>query len=117
MKKSFLYIILVAMAIGFTTCGGGDDDPASNACDITSFKDGAKDWDISGTTITGSYAKGASVNSVSPTIVTSPNATVQPESGITQDFSSGKTVTYIVTAEDGKTTKTYTAKAIVATTN
>lgn len=120
MKKLLLLNMLLAIAIGFTTCsgGGGDDEPSkSKACDITSFKDGTREWVINGTNITGSYPKGSNVNNVSPTIEVSKNAVVKPATGVGQDFSSGKTVTYTVTAEDGKTTKTYTAQATVATTN
>jgi hypothetical protein len=43
-----------------------------------------------------------------PTIEISPKAKITPATGIAQDFSSGKKVEYIVTAEDG-TVKKYTA--------
>ncbi|MEY8707146.1 PCMD domain-containing protein [Bacteroides faecichinchillae] len=43
-----------------------------------------------------------------PEIVVSNKATVNPESGVAQDFSAGKKVTYTVLAEDG-TAKTYVA--------
>lgn len=43
-----------------------------------------------------------------PTIEVSEKATVTPASGVAQDFSNGKTVTYTVTAENG-TKVTYTA--------
>jgi hypothetical protein len=53
------------------------------------------------------------LSSLAPTIEVSAGATVTPESGVAQDFSSGKEVVYTVTAEDGVTTKTWTAKATV----
>lgn len=43
-----------------------------------------------------------------PVITVSEKATVTPASGVAQDFSGGKTVTYTVIAEDG-TTRTYVA--------
>ena len=116
MKKSFIFSLVIAIAVGFTACGGGgDDEPAKSAeCNIITFKDGANSWSVAGNTITGNYPKGANVNNISPTIEVSPKATVSPASGAVQNFSDNKTVDYIVTAEDGKTTKKYTARAIVA---
>ncbi|MEI8175171.1 MAG: DUF5018 domain-containing protein [bacterium] len=49
---------------------------------------------------------GTNVTALSPTIITSPYATVSPASGTPQDFTNG--VAYTVTAENG-TTKDYTA--------
>ncbi len=122
MKKSFLYIILLAIAIGFTACGGGDDDPTpepskSKACDITSFKVGNDTWQVSGTNISFQYSKGTPQEDLTPIIVTSDKASVNPKSGVAQNFFTTEGVKYTVTAEDGTTTKTYTAKATVATTN
>ena len=67
--------------------------------------------------ISATYPKGTNVNNLSPVIRVSDKATISPASGVTQDFSNDKAVTYTVTAEDGKTSKTYTAKATVSTSN
>lgn len=49
------------------------------------------------------------LNKVTPAIVISKDAIISPNSGTECDFSAGKTVSYTVTSEDGKTIKTYTA--------
>ena len=112
MKTNILFSLLLTTVIILTACGGKDK---SSDCDVITFKDGDRSWSVSGNAITGNYPKGATVSNISPTIVVSPKATVSPKSGDVQDFSNDKTVTYTVTAEDGKTTKTYTARAIIAT--
>jgi len=56
------------------------------------------------------YPTGHELSSVSPTITVSPKATISPASGIAQNFADGRTVTYIVTAEDG-TRRDYIARA------
>lgn len=43
------------------------------------------------------------LKSLTPIIEISEKATVAPKSGVPQDFSAGKTVTYTVIAEDGTT--------------
>ncbi|MDR0566720.1 MAG: DUF5018 domain-containing protein, partial [Prevotellaceae bacterium] len=86
----------------------------SSACDVTSFSVGDKTWTIDGTNITVEYPAGADLTALTPTITLSPGATVSPESGVAQDFSAADGVAYTVTAEDGTTTKIYTAKATVA---
>ena len=112
-------MVLVA---GFTACkkkNGGDepDAPAKSAvCNIESFKVGTDTWQISGTSITFQYPKGTTPGSLTPTITVSDKASVNPASGAAQsDFFTANGVTYTVTAEDGTTKKTYTAKATVAT--
>lgn len=53
------------------------------------------------------------LKALTPTIETvSDKATVSPASGVKQDFSNGKVVTYTVTAEDG-TIKTYAASILI----
>ena len=112
MKKSFIIsVLLVALVAGFSSC---KKDDKSKACDITLFKVGNDAWNVSGTSISWIYPKGTEVSNLIPTIEVSAGARVNPESGKAQDFSSA--VTYTVTAEDGKTTKIYTAKATVSTT-
>jgi hypothetical protein len=76
--------------------------------DILSFTVSDATWVINGTDIT--YVYPASTTSLTPTIEVSPGATVNPASGVAQNFFTAQGVTYTVTAEDG-TRKTYTAKA------
>jgi hypothetical protein len=104
----------LAAVIGFGACKDKEKDK-SKACDITSFKDGSNNsWNISGDNITFIYCKTTTVGNINPTIVVSDKATYTPQGA--QDFSNEKVVEYKVTAEDGKTTKTYKAKATVGTT-
>ncbi len=56
---------------------------------------------------------GYDIRSLSPTFVLSPKATINPASGSTRNFTSP--VSYIVTAEDGSTTRTYSIKVFVPT--
>jgi len=49
---------------------------------------------------------------ITPIITLSPGATVNPASGVSQDFSNDKTVTYRVTAEDGIHYKDYVVSVI-----
>ena len=68
---------------------------------------------INGNSISFSVGSDATVQQLSalvPTITVSENATVSPASGSAVDFSQGA-VTFIVTAEDGVTTTSYTATA------
>jgi hypothetical protein len=105
-------ICVLALFAGLSSCGGKDNQSA--ACEIISFKVGDKPWDVSGTNISATYPKGTNVGSLAPVIEVSNKASVSPKSGAAQDFSNDKAVTYTVTAENGKT-KTYTARATVAT--
>ena len=54
---------------------------------------------------------GTNITSLSPTIATSPGATVSPTSGTSKDFTSAQT--YTVTASDVSITKTYTVEVSV----
>ena len=63
---------------------------------------------INGTNITFKVLEDADITALVPTITVSEGATVTPASGVAQDFSNGKTVTYTVVSEDYGTTKTYT---------
>jgi len=112
MRKLFIYSLLVTAAV-LSSCKG-KEPVKSNECNIESFTVDGKDWTISGLNITAIFPKGTNVNSLSPVIKVSQGASVSPKSGVAQDFSNDKAVTYTVTAEDGKTKKTYTAKATVS---
>jgi hypothetical protein len=116
MKKYFrntLTALLGAVMFCVTSCKEDkEEDLRSKACDITAFTAGGEAWSISGTNITKTFPNGTDVTALTPTITVSEGATVSPASGAAQNFS--QDVTYTVTAEDGTTTKTYTAKATVA---
>ncbi|WP_233268490.1 DUF5018 domain-containing protein [Cellulophaga sp. L1A9] len=80
----------------------------SDTKDITSFSIDGVAGVISGTTITVTLPAGTDVSSLTPAIIHTGN-TVNPDTGIAQDFTNP--VEYIVTAAD-TTTKTYTVTAI-----
>jgi hypothetical protein len=86
----------------------------STEADIKTFTTDGGAWNISGTNITKTFPYGTPQASLTPTIVVSAGATVTPATGVVQDFFTAAGVTYTVTAADGKTTKTYTAKATIA---
>jgi hypothetical protein len=116
MKKLIVLSIALAMCAGFSSCKKKKTEPEkSKACEIVKFTAGGKDWAVSGTTVTAAFAKGTQVHSLTPVIEVSAGATVEPKSGVVQDFSGDQAVTYTVTAEDGVSTKSYTAKATVTT--
>lgn len=96
---------------GFASIVLSDGSPVlSNECDITSFTIAGVAATISGTSITAELPAGTDVTALTPSIVTSTGATVDPTTA--QDFSSA--VEYTVIAEDGVTTKTYTVTITVA---
>lgn len=96
---------------GFASIVLSDGSPVlSNECDITSFTIAGVAATISGANITAELPAGTDVTALTPSIVTSTGATVDPTTA--QDFSSA--VGYTVTAEDGVTKKTYTVTITVA---
>lgn len=108
--KHFLNLMKLAMIaiLCFTFVSCEDEEPTvpqSDAKEILSFVfadlDPAVTASISGTDITASVPFGTDVTALAPTVTISSKATVSPESGTAQDFSSA--VTYTVTAEDGTT--------------
>ena len=113
MKSKYLVIVLLVIVAGFGSCRKKEiEEPKSKACDVISFKTGDTSWVVNGLNITAIFPKGSAVNNLIPVIEVSAGAVVSPKSGVVQDFS--KDVTYTVTAKDGKTAKTYTAKATVS---
>ncbi len=90
----------------------GGEAPKSNKCDITSFKIGDATGTINNTAIAVTVPKDTVVTALEPTIVVSTGASVVPASGTATDFTNP--VSFVVTAEDGKTTKTYTVTVTVA---
>jgi hypothetical protein len=88
--------------------------PVSSACDITEFSIvGQISSDIDGQDITVVMPYGTTVSALTPTIDISPAATVDPLSGVAQDFTSP--VGYTVVAEDEETYKEYTVTVQIAT--
>jgi hypothetical protein len=85
--------------------------PLSSACDIVGFTVNDIAWDISGTAITYTYPDGTQATTLTPVITVSAGATVTPASGTARNFFTPQGVAYTVTAENGTTQKTYTAKA------
>lgn len=67
-------------------------------------------------TITFKVLEGADLTKLAPTIEISEGATVTPASGVAQDFSNGRVVTYTVVSEDYGTTKVYKASVAGAQT-
>jgi len=109
-----LLMLLLAMTVAFTACNDEDEVILSSESEISSFVfDGltpAVTADVTGTTITATVPYGTDVTSLTPTIMVSEEATLDPASGTAQDFTSP--VSYTVTAEDGTET-TYTVTVTV----
>ncbi len=111
-SKSFLLLLALSTALAWTGCDDdGDDEPMlSSDTSITSFAfEGLSprvEGVITGTAITAEVPNGTDLTALVPTIEVAMGATVDPASGVAQDFSTE--VTYTVTAEDG-TVQDYTA--------
>ena len=121
MKIRFFAIALVAMIIGFGSCGGKDKDKSSE-CNIISFTVGTQAYTPTNDGFQWNYPKTgpdawATEPSwpVKPQIVISAGAKISPEASVDQTFvkadGSSANVQYTVTAEDGTTKKTYTVRA------
>jgi hypothetical protein len=113
MKKYFRQTLtaLLCGAMFFASCKDEPEVVKSSDCEIVSFSVNALTWNISGTNITHTYPAETQVGPLTPTINLSPGATVNPPAEAEQNFFTEQGVTYTVTAEDGVTTKTYTARA------
>jgi hypothetical protein len=115
--KRYLKNTLIAAALSgvmfFASCNEKNNDPKSSACDITFFSVGGKTWTvgIDGNITREPYPPETPESLLTPTIVVSKGATVNPPSEQEQNFFVENGVVYTVTAEDGVTKKTYTAKA------
>ncbi|MDR0715131.1 MAG: leucine-rich repeat protein, partial [Bacteroidales bacterium] len=103
-------VITAACILVLASC---KEDKLRNSADITAFTVDGVAWTISGTDITYAYPTETQEGLLTPVIALSPGATVSPASGTAQNFFTPQGVAYTVTAEDGVTTKTYTAKAII----
>ncbi len=87
-------------------------DKLDSDADITKFVVADVEATISDTTITAEVPNGTDVTKLKPIITISKNATVSPVSDAETDFTDP--VSYVVTAEDGTTKKTYTVTITVA---
>jgi hypothetical protein len=108
--------MLLGSVMLFAACEKETEDKEeskSSACDIVSFKVDTVEWKIGDSTITHIYPLETKEGDLTPTITLSPGATINPQSGVAQNFFTAQGVTYTVTAEDGVTTKTYTATATI----
>lgn len=109
-------LLLMVMMSGliFTACDDDETDPVrSSEKAITSFTLGLTPpvaGTITGNNIAVTVPSGTDVTALAPVIVVSEGASISPNSGVAQDFTSP--VTYTVTAEDG-TTSAYTATVTV----
>jgi hypothetical protein len=118
MKNYRIYFVktLIALSVGvmfFVSCKEEEEISTSTACDILTFKIGELSWEVGEAEITHVYPSAILPTPLTPTITLSPGATVNPSSGQEQNnFFKDGGVTYIVTAEDRATTKTYVARAI-----
>ncbi|SDS48775.1 YD repeat-containing protein [Polaribacter sp. KT25b] len=115
MKKIFSILSLfVAFAITTVSCSN-DDDPISlsTLATITDFTISINDVDADditydlGSAITIDVPFGTDISAVTPTMVISDGATITPASGEVISFVDGEAMSFVVTAEDGVTTKEY----------
>jgi len=115
MKKIFSILSLfLAISVATVSCSSDDDAVTlSSLATITDFSvsiDGVSADDITydlGSTIAVSVPFGTDLSAVEPTIAISENATVSPASGSVVSFEDGEPKVFVVTAEDGITTKDY----------
>jgi hypothetical protein len=105
-------IVLLGSVMLFASCKDDEEQPKSSVCDVVSFTtvDNVT-WTVSGLDITHTYPPETEEGQLTPIIEVSKGATISPVSGVAQNFFSATGVTYTVTAQDGVTKKTYTARA------
>lgn len=89
----------------------GEQTPTPSAdANITSFVIGDAQGVINEEEITVTVSSGTDVTNLTPSIAISTGATIEPASGVAQDFTNP--VEYVVTSQDGSTTKTYTVTVV-----
>jgi len=121
MKKIFSILsVFLILATTTVSCSSEDDDVLlSSLATITDFTiaiDGVNADDIVydlGTDIAVTVPFGTSLTAVVPNITVSENAMISPISGEEVTFVDGEAKTFVVTAEDGITTKDYTVTITV----
>lgn len=111
MKKIFFASII--LVLGFTSCI--KEEPLYREADIETFTiegEGLITSSISENRIQLVISDSANYEELVPVITLSPNATVEPASGVKQDFTND--VVYTVTSEDGNYTKQYTVSVTLS---
>jgi hypothetical protein len=114
MKNRLFLAVLIAAAAVTGSCRKDSGSVKRGDYEIISFTVEGVAWNVSGSGITHVYPKGTAPGSLTPVIVVSEGASVSPASGAAQNFFTDAGVVYTVTAEDGATKKSYTAKATAA---
>lgn len=101
-QNCFILFLIISLFTCLVGCNGFTPT-LSDANDIVSFvlpeQTGTATIDVGAHTVAIEVEKGTNLTKLTPIITVSPDATISPPSGMTQDFSSP--VTYTVTAEDG----------------
>jgi hypothetical protein len=82
-----------------------------SGCEITKFTAGGRVWDINDTLITCTFPSNTQEASYVPIIEMSSGAKIRPLASEAKNFFTASGIRYTVTAEDGKSAKTYTVKA------
>jgi hypothetical protein len=113
-KRCFKNTLIAALGcfLMFIVSCNKNEEPKSSACEIVLFSVDGKTWTKSGTEFTYVYPPETVEGTLTPTIILSEGATVNPPTSQAQNFFTETGVTYTVTAEDGVTSQSYTAKAI-----
>ncbi len=111
----------VALAALLTACPNGGEAPGTEATIATFVFEAANNdalsADVTATistdgTVTAAVPHGTAITALVPTITLPAGATVDPATGVAQDFTDP--VTYTVTAEDGETSADFTVTVTVA---
>ena len=118
MKTRFFLVAMMVAVVGFGACGGGK--AKSDKCELLEISiSNVKLTQQSGNVFTHLFEKtdenkwtgwaGGNPKAIGATSYEiSPKATITPDPKVAQDYETG--VTFTVTAEDGVTKKTFTAK-------
>lgn len=113
MKRNYNLLLSGFIVILLSSCI--KDEPLYRETDIQSFRIEGEYYistpSISQNAITVLVSNGADISLLTPVIELPEGATVQPASGVTQDFSGGP-VTYTVTAQNPEYTRTYAVSVI-----
>ncbi|MDR0824573.1 MAG: PCMD domain-containing protein [Prevotella sp.] len=115
--KFRMFFASAILLLGITSCIKDEAlNMEADIIDMTVVSDAFITRAITENTIQLVITEAADYSNITPIIEVSPGATVQPESGVAQDFSNGKQVKYRVTSQDGKYVKEYTVSIIPKTT-
>ncbi|WP_255412471.1 PCMD domain-containing protein [Dysgonomonas sp. Marseille-P4361] len=111
MKLKLLFLISTLL-LSLSSCI--QDEPLGREADIVDMKVEGEHFvtrAISDNSIQLIVSDKADYTQLVPIITVSPGAIITPASGIAQDFSNDKRVTYVVTSENGEYSKTYSVTA------